>query len=85
MWAEILVAAGVWHPIDAVRMQDVPSAKTVDDLADHGGFDATHVAVLRSEPATERPFTDIVKPALDFMDGLSIEVIEPEAGAAAGQ
>lgn len=77
-WAELLVAEGVWYPIDPMRAGDDSAAKTVDDLAGLGGFDATHIAVLRSDLATEKPFTDIAKPVLDLMDGLTIEFAERE-------
>ena len=77
-WVEVMVADGVWFPIDPMRMDGTRPEKGVDELEGHGGFDATHVAVLVSDFSTERPFTDIAKPVLDFMDGLSIEVLDPK-------
>jgi Transglutaminase-like superfamily len=78
-WAEVLIAEGTWYPIDPIRVRDAPGAVTVDDLAGFGGFDATHVAVLKSDLATSTPVTDVVLPVLEFMDGLTIEVVEPAA------
>jgi hypothetical protein len=78
-WAEIYVADGTWHPVDPMRMDGTSPTKNVDELAGHGGFDETHVAVLRSDLATAKPVTDIVLPVLAFMDGLTIEVVEPKA------
>jgi hypothetical protein len=78
-WAEVLIAEGKWYPIDPLRARDSSGAVTVDDLAGLGGFDATHVAVLKSDLATSTPFTDIVLPVLEFMDGLTIEVVERAA------
>jgi transglutaminase superfamily protein len=77
-WAELYVAEGLWFPIDPMRMDGTEPKQGVDELEGHGGFDATHVAVLKSDLATERPVTDIVLPVLDFMDGLAIEVVEPK-------
>jgi transglutaminase-like putative cysteine protease len=77
-WAELYVAEGVWFPIDPMRMDGTQPQQGVDELEGHGGFDATHVAVVKSDLATERPITDIVMPVLEFMDGLSIEVVEPK-------
>ncbi|HEU4395288.1 MAG TPA: transglutaminase domain-containing protein [Planctomycetota bacterium] len=77
-WIEVHVADGVWFPLDPMRMDGTRPEKGVDELEGHGGFDATHVAVLVSDLSTARPFTDIAKPVLDFMDGLSIEVLEPK-------
>jgi hypothetical protein len=77
-WAEIHVADGVWLPIDPMRMDGTEPRTSVDDLEGHGGFDATHIAVLRSDLDTTQPFTDVVKPVLDFMDGLTIEAVEEE-------
>jgi hypothetical protein len=62
-----------------MRMDGTKPVGTIDSLAGHGGFDATHVAVLRSDLATDKPVTDIVLPVLAFMDGLTIEVVEPKA------
>jgi hypothetical protein len=78
-WAEIYVGDGVWKPVDPMRMDGTKPVGTIDSLAGHGGFDATHVAVLRSDLATDKPVTDIVLPVLAFMDGLTIEVVEPKA------
>ena len=77
-WAELYVAEGVWFPIDPMRMDGTEPKKNVDELEGHGGFDATHVAVLKSDLATSTPVTDLVLPVLAFMDGLSIEVVEPK-------
>ena len=77
-WVEVHVAEGVWFPLDPMRMDGTRPVKGVDELEGHGGFDGTHIAVLVSDLATERPFTDIAKPVLDFMDGLAIEVLEPK-------
>ena len=77
-WAELYVAEGVWFPIDPMRMDGTEPKQGVDELEGHGGFDATHVAVLKSDLATDRPITDIVLPVLAFMDGLTIEVVEPK-------
>jgi hypothetical protein len=76
-WAEVHVAEGTWFPLDPMRMDGTLPQKNADELEGHGGFDATHIAVLVSDLDTKRPFTDICKPVLDFMDGLSIEVLEP--------
>jgi hypothetical protein len=78
VWAEVYVAEGVWHPLDPMRMDGTEPEENVDELEGHGGFDATHVAVLRSDAATDKPFTDIVKPVLDFMDGLTVTAVEPK-------
>ena len=75
-WAELYVAEGLWFPIDPMRMDGTEPKEGVDELEGHGGFDATHVAVLKSDLATDKPVTDIVLPTLAFMDGLSIEVVE---------
>ena len=75
-WAELYVAEGVWFPIDPMRMDGTEPKEGVDELEGHGGFDATHVAVLKSDLATDKPVTDIVLPVLAFMDGLTIEVVE---------
>ena len=77
-WAELYVAEGVWFPIDPMRMDGTEPQKGVDELEGHGGFDATHVAVLRSDLATSTPVTDVILPVLAFMDGLTIEVVEPK-------
>lgn len=76
-WAELLVAEDFWFPIDPMRMDGTHPKANVDELAGHGGFDATHVAVVRSDLATDRPFVDVLEPVLTFLDGLSIEVVEP--------
>jgi len=76
-WTEVLVADGVWFPLDPMRMDGTRPRKGVDELEGHGGFDATHVALLVSDLATERPFTEIAKPVLEFLDGLSVEVLDP--------
>jgi transglutaminase-like putative cysteine protease len=78
VWAEIYAGENLWHPVDPTRMDAATSPSKVSDLVGHGGFDATHVAVLRSDVATTTPFTDIVLPVLEFMDGLRIEVLEPK-------
>jgi hypothetical protein len=77
-WAELYVAEGVWFPIDPMRMDGTEPQKGVDELEGHGGFDATHVAVLKSDLATATPVTDVVLPVLAFLDGLTIEVVEPK-------
>ena len=77
-WAEIYVADGVWLPIDPMRMDGTEPQMSVDELEGHGGFDATHIAVLRSDLDTATPFTDVVWPTLLFMDGLRIEVVDVE-------
>lgn len=77
-WAELYVADGVWFPIDPMRMDGTEPKKNADELEGHGGFDATHVAVLKSDLATSKPVTEIVMPVLAFMDGLAIEVVEPK-------
>ena len=76
-WVEVHVADGVWFPLDPMRMDGTQPQKNADELEGHGGFDATHIAVLVSDLDTRRPFNDICKPVLDFMDGLTIEVLEP--------
>ncbi len=78
-WAEVLIAEGTWYPIDPIRARDSSGAVTVNDLVGLGGFDATHVAILKSDLATSTPVTDIVLPVLEFMDGLTIEVVAPAA------
>ena len=40
--------------IDPLRMDGTHPTKHADELAGHGGFDATHVAVLRSDLNTDR-------------------------------
>jgi hypothetical protein len=76
LWAEIYVGEDLWLPVDPMRMDGTQPKRLVSELAGHGGFGATHVAVLRSAGDTRRPFTDIVLPVLEFMDGLKIEVVE---------
>ena len=75
-WVEVHVADGVWFPLDPMRMDGHVPQKNADELEGHGGFDGTHIALLVSDLATDRPFAEIMKPALDFLDGLSIEVLE---------
>ena len=77
-WAEIYAGENLWHPVDPMRMDGTEPKERVPELVGHGGFGATHVAVLRSAADSEQPFTDIVLPVLEFMDGLSIEVVEPK-------
>jgi len=77
-WAEIYAGEDLWHPVDPMRMDGTQPKKRMSELRGHGGFGATHVAVLRSAADTDRPFTDIVLPVLEFMDGLQIEVVEPK-------
>ncbi len=60
MWAEVLVAEGVWRPVDAAL----------------GGFDATHIALGRSDLALESPLGDLVLPLLETIRDLTIEVVE---------
>jgi transglutaminase-like putative cysteine protease len=75
LWAEVYVGEDLWWPVDPMRLDLNPPPRS---FLQHGGFDVTHVAVLRSDAATTTPFTDIVVPVLEFMDGLEIEVLEPK-------
>lgn len=76
VWAEIYAGHDLWHPVDPMRMDGTEPKQRMNELAGHGGFGATHVAVLRSAGDTRQPFTDIVLPVLEFMNGLKIEVVE---------
>ncbi len=62
MWSEVLVAADVWKPIDAAI----------------GGYDATHLALSRSDLATSSPVADLILPVLEVIRDLEIEVLEVE-------
>ena len=74
-WAEVYIGDGRWYPIDPSRAHDVSIQKHIDDLVGHGGFDATHIALLRSDLSTATPVTDLLFPVLDFLDGLEVRVL----------
>ncbi len=60
MWTEILVAKERWFPIDAAL----------------GGFDATHIAMGKSDLATTSPVSQMVLPLLEAIASVRIEVVE---------
>ncbi len=62
MWAEVLVAKDRWHPVDAAL----------------GGFDATHVAVAKSDLSATSPSGRLYLPLMEATSGLRIQVLETE-------
>jgi len=60
MWSEVLVAKDRWYPVDAAL----------------GGFDATHVAMAKSDLATTSPVSQMVLPLLEAIASVRIEVVE---------
>jgi hypothetical protein len=60
MWAEILVAPGVWWPVDAA----------------FGRFDVTHIALLKTPLEKPGIETELVIPMIQLMGDLKIEVLE---------
>ncbi len=60
MWTEILVAKDRWYPVDAAL----------------GGFDATHVAMGKSDLATTSPVSQMILPLLEAIASVRIEVVE---------
>ena len=61
MWTEVLVADGVWLPIDAAI----------------GGYDATHLALAKSDMSSVSPGLDMMIALLKVLGTMTIEVIEP--------
>ena len=61
MWTEVLVAKETWIPIDAAI----------------GAWDATHIALAKSDLATDTSRLDMTLAMLDVIGTLTIEVIEP--------
>ena len=61
MWTEVLVAKDTWIPIDAAI----------------GAWDATHIALSKSDLATNTSQFDMSLALLDVIGTLTIEVIEP--------
>jgi len=60
MWTEVLVAEDRWYPVDAAL----------------GGFDATHVAMGKSDLATTSPVSQMILPLLEAIASVRIEVVE---------
>ena len=60
MWTEILVARDQWLPVDAAL----------------GGFDATHIAMAKSDLSTTSPVSQMVLPLLEVIASLQIEVVD---------
>ena len=69
MWAEALVGEDVWWPMDAAL----------------GAFDATHIALGRSDLAMEQPVGDLVLPLLETIGDLAIDVVEVESAPRGGR
>jgi hypothetical protein len=63
MWTEILVARDRWLPIDAAI----------------GGFDATHIAMAKSDLSTTSPVSQMILPLLEVIAAVRIEVVSVEA------
>ena len=61
MWTEAYVGDGRWYPIDAAI----------------GTYDATHIALAKSDLASTNPNLDMVLPMLEVLGQLRIEVVEP--------
>ncbi len=61
MWTEVLVADGVWFPVDAAI----------------GTYDATHIALAKSDLSTGSPGIDMMIAMVKVMGTLTLEVIEP--------
>jgi hypothetical protein len=62
MWTEVLVAEDRWFPIDAAI----------------GGFDATHIAMAKSDLSTTSPVSQMILPLLEAISSLSIHVVDVE-------
>jgi hypothetical protein len=60
MWTEVLVAEDRWFPIDAAM----------------GQFDATHVAMGKSDLATTSPISQMILPLLEAIASVRIEIVE---------
>ncbi len=60
MWAEVLVAADTWVPMDPAL----------------GGFDATHLALAKSDLAAGTGTSQLTGPVVDAIRDLRIEVVE---------
>jgi transglutaminase superfamily protein len=61
MWTEVLVADGHWMPIDAAI----------------GTYDATHLALAKSDLSSVSPGLDMTITMLKTLGSLTIEVVEP--------
>lgn len=65
MWTEVLVAENRWYPIDAAL----------------GAFDATHIAMAKSDLSTTSPVSQMILPLLEAISSLRIEVVSVETGS----
>ncbi len=61
MWTEVMVANGVWLPVDAAI----------------GNYDATHIALAKSDLSAANPNLEMTIAMVKVLGRLTLEVIEP--------